>query len=237
MPIKPLKLDPARFGSLSAAFAHRQTPEGQREEAAFISEQLRHIRHKHAKSSPPSHPSHPSGTVVVSEPDPQEIASVSVRSTLNAERATRELDPYIEERRLIEPDIRELSTEIKTIRLQLEKLKIPLQDSNSRVYSSIKTQERIKRQKQKDRLDLYRLYKTVYLQKQEKIMRLRDKLQEINENMENILRKYEDTRTLAEVLKKTGGKKRRTAQRKSMKKSNSKRLNKHFKKSRRHTQT
>jgi hypothetical protein len=36
---------------------------------------------------------------------------------------------------------------------------------------------------------------------------------------------------------KTGGKKRRTAQRKSMKKSKSKRLNKHFKKSRRHTQT
>jgi len=238
MPIPAFPLDVNTHGSSAAALAHRQTPEGQLQYANFISDYFESRKKlkddKPKQHQPQSQPSQrrssPSGAVVVSEPDPQEITSVI--STLNAERATHELDHYIKEHRLIEQRIRELSTEIKTIRLQLEKLVIPLRDSHRRVYSSNKTQKQIKIQKQKHRFDLHASYYTLDLEKQEEIMNLRDNLQEINENMENILRKYEDTRTLAEVLKKTGGKKRRT-----MKKSNSKRLNKHFNKSRRHTQT
>lgn len=232
MPIILPNLGDNRFGSRAEAFAYFQSPAGRREHNQFIQDQRSKDKPKQHQPQPQSSQrrSSPSGAVVVSEPDPQEITSV--RSTLNAERATHELDHYIKGHRLIEQRIRELSTEIERIHLQLDKLVIPLQDSNRRVYSSNKTQKQIKKQKQKDRFDLHTLYVVEYLQKQEEVMRLRDYLREINENMENVLRKYEDPRTLAEILKKNGGKKRRT-----MQKSNSKRLNKHFKKSRRHTQT
>jgi septal ring factor EnvC (AmiA/AmiB activator) len=142
----------------------------------------------------------PSGAVVVvSEPEPQEITFARNRTTLNMERATRELDPYIKERRLVERRITELSTEIERIRVMLDRFRLPLQDSNRRLYSSNETQKRRKKQKQKHIFRLHTLYATEVLQKQEEVMRLRDHLQEINENMETILRNYEDMRTLADI--------------------------------------
>lgn len=150
----------------------------------------------HPQQSRPS----PSGAVVVvSEPEPQEITFARNRTTLNMERATRELDPYIKERRLVERRITELSTEIERIRVMLDRFRLPLQDSNRRLYSSNETQKRRKKQKQKHIFRLHTLYATEVLQKQEEVMRLRDYLQEINENMESILRKYEDMRTLADI--------------------------------------
>ena len=147
----------------------------------------------------PSRPSPSGAVVVVSEPEPQEITFARNRTTLNMERATRELDPYIKERRLVERRITELSTEIERIRVMLDRFRLPLQDSNRRLYSSNETQKRRKKQKQKHIFRLYTLYATEVLQKQEEVMRLRDYLQEINENMESILRKYEDMRTLADI--------------------------------------
>ena len=148
-------------------------------------------------------PSGPSGAFVVSEPEPQEITFAINRTTLNTERATRELDPYIKERRLVERRITELSAEIERIRVMLDRFKIPLQDANRGLYSSNETQKRRKKQKQKHIFRLHTLYTIEGLQKQEEVMHLREYLEEINKNMEIILRKYEDTRTLADI--KRGG--------------------------------
>jgi hypothetical protein len=167
------------------------------------------LNHPHQSRPSPSRPSPspsrpspgpgPSGAVVVSEPEPQEITSARNRSTLNTERATHELHHYREERRLIERRITELYTEIERISLLLDRFRIPLQDCNRRLYSSNKTQKRRKKQKQKHIFRLHTLYTMERLQKQEEVMHLRDYLREINEHMESILRKYEDTRTLADI--------------------------------------
>ena len=141
----------------------------------------------------------PSGAVVVSEPEPQEITSARNRTTLNMERATRELHHYRKERRLVERRITELTTEIERISLLLDRFRIPLQDCNRRLYSSNETQKRRKKQKQKHIFRLHTLYTMEVLQKQEEVMRLRDYMREINEHMESILRKYEDARTLADI--------------------------------------
>ena len=141
----------------------------------------------------------PSGAVVVSEPEPQELTFARNRTTLNTERATRELHHYRKERRLIERRITELYTEIERISLLLDRFRIPLQDGNRRLYSSNETQKRRKKQKQKHIFRLHTLYTMERLQKQEEVMRLRDYMREINEHMESILRKYEDTRTLADI--------------------------------------
>jgi septal ring factor EnvC (AmiA/AmiB activator) len=151
----------------------------------------------------PSRPSPSGAIVVVSEPEPQEITSARNRTTLNTERATRELHHYRKERNLIERRITELSTEIERISLLLDRFRITLQDANRGLYSSNETQKRRKKQKQKHIFRLHTLYTMEGLQKREEVMRLRDYLQEINENMEIILRKYEDTRTLADI--KRGG--------------------------------
>jgi len=158
--------------------------------------------------SPSPSPSGPSGAFVVSEPEPQEITFAINRTTLNTERATRELDPYIRERRLVERRITELSAEIERIRVMLDRFKIPLQDANRGLYSSNETQKRRKKQKQKHIFRLHTLYTIEGLQKQEEVMHLREYLEEINKNMEIILRKYEDTRTLADI--KRGGQITRT---------------------------
>jgi hypothetical protein len=168
------------------------------------------LNHPHQSRPSPSRPSPsrpspgpspgPSGAVVVvSEPEPQEITSAISRTTLNTERATRELHHYRNERRLIERRITELYTEIERISLLLDRFRIPLQDCNRRLYSSNKTQKRRKKQKQKHIFRLHTLYTMERLQKQEEVMHLRDYLREINEHMESILRKYEDTRTLADI--------------------------------------
>jgi septal ring factor EnvC (AmiA/AmiB activator) len=161
------------------------------------------LNHPHQSRPSPSRPSpsrpSPSGAVVVSEPEPQEITSARNRTTLNMERATRELHHYRKERRLVERRITELTTEIERISLLLDRFRIPLQDCNRRLYSSNKTQKRRKKQKQKHIFRLHTLYTMERLQKQEEVMRLRDYMREINEHMESILRKYEDTRTLADI--------------------------------------
>jgi len=176
------------------------------------------LNHPHQSRPSPSRPSpspgpspgpSPSGAVVVvSEPEPQEITSAISRTTLNTERATRELHHYRNERRLIERRITELYTEIERISLLLDRFRIPLQDCNRRLYSSNKTQKRRKKQKQKHIFRLHTLYTMERLQKQEEVMHLRDYLREINEHMESILRKYEDTRTLADINR--GGQRTRT---------------------------
>jgi hypothetical protein len=147
----------------------------------------------------------PSGAVVVSYPEPREITSAKHRSRLNADRATQELDHYRKERRVVERRITELSTEIERIGLQLDRFRITLQDRRSRsADGSNERQKQKQKQKQKHIFELQTLYATERLQKQEELLHLTDHLQEINENMENILRKYEDTRTLADI--KRGGK-------------------------------
>jgi hypothetical protein len=137
----------------------------------------------------------PSGAVVVSYPEPREITSAKHRSTLNSGRATQELDHYRKERRLVERRITELSTAIERIGLHLDRFRIILQDRRSRSDGSNERQK----QKRKHILELQTLYATERLLKQEELMHLTDHLQEINESMKNILRKYEDTRTLADI--------------------------------------
>jgi predicted RNase H-like nuclease (RuvC/YqgF family) len=144
----------------------------------------------------PRRPS-PSGAVVVSEPEPQEITSARNRSTLYMERATHELHHYRKERRLIERRITELSTEIERISLLLDRFRVTLHDSHRQLDGSNEKQKQ--KQKQKRIFKLQTLYAMERLQKQEEVMHLRDYLREINENMESILRKYEDTRTLADI--------------------------------------
>ena len=143
----------------------------------------------------------PSGAVVVSYPEPREITSAKHRSTLNTGRATQELDHYRKERRLVERRRTELSTAIERIGLHLDRFRIILQDRRSRSDGSNERQK----QKRKHILELQTLYATERLLKQEELMHLTDHLQEINENMKNILRKYEDTRTLADIAR-GGGK-------------------------------
>ena len=138
-----------------------------------------------------------SGAVVVSEPEPQEITSARNRTTLNTERATHELHHYRKERRLIERRITELSTEIERISLLLDRFRVTLHDSHRQLDGSNEKQKQ--KQKQKRIFKLQTLYAMERLQKQEEVMHLRDYLREINENMESILRKYEDTRTLADI--------------------------------------
>lgn len=140
----------------------------------------------------------PSGAVVA--PEPREITSAKHRSTLNTGRATQELDHYRKERRLVERRRTELSTAIERIGLHLDRFRIILQDRRGRSDGSNERQK----QKRKYILELQTLYATERLLKQEELMHLTDHLQEINENMKNILRKYEDTRTLADINR--GGK-------------------------------
>jgi len=117
------------------------------------------------------------------------------RDTLHSVRVDEEMVYYRNELRRINMRIMSLESEIDNITLELGKL----------VESTIN-------ERKKDIRALQRLYTLERLQKQEEIMRLRDKLHETKELMRLILIKHEDKRTLSDLIyaNRVGGKRART---------------------------
>jgi prefoldin subunit 5 len=99
-----------------------------------------------------------------------------------------QVKPYVEEGDSIKKRIAELKSEIDRIGLLLDWLKgrHDLLDSLKKPH---KTQENI--------VSLQTLYAIEHLQKEEEIMRLQDRLKEVNEIIRSIYRKYEDIRDLS----------------------------------------
>jgi hypothetical protein len=120
------------------------------------------------------------------------MISARDRSLVNTERVTQECRPYIEEGNRIKQRIAALTGEIDRNGLRLDRLGVTLKDSHGLLGSSKENHKT-----HKNREDLFRL-QTLYtierLQKEEEIMRLRDRLEELNKIIRSIYRKYEDTR-------------------------------------------
>lgn len=112
------------------------------------------------------------------------------RDKVLAARVTQECKPYVEEGDRIKQRMAELKSEIDRIGLLLDWLKgrHDLLDSLKKPH---KTQENI--------VSLQTLYAMERLQKEEEIMRLQDRLKEVNEIIRSIYRKYEDIRDLSGV--------------------------------------
>ena len=125
----------------------------------------------------------------------REMMSARHRDTLHSVRVDEEMVYYRNELRRINMRIMSLESEIDNITLELGKL----------VESTIN-------ERKKDIRALQRLYTLERLQKQEEIMRLRDKLHETKELMRLILIKHEDKRTLSDLIyaNRVGGKRART---------------------------
>jgi hypothetical protein len=150
----------------------------------------------HTSPSPPSRP------VIVSTPLPlevsrmrdREIKSAINRATLNAERVTQECAPYLEEGRRVKERIADLTHEIDRIGLQLDRFRVTLADRHGLLGDSKQKQKQKQNQKQEHIFSLQTLYAMERVQKEEELMRLRDRLIEINEIIRSIYRKYEDAR-------------------------------------------
>jgi hypothetical protein len=121
-----------------------------------------------------------------------EMISARDRSLVNTERVTQECRPYIEEGNRIKQRIAALTGEIDRNGLRLDRLGVTLKDSHGLLGSS---KENHKTHKNREYLfRLQTLYTIERLQKEEEIMRLRDRLEELNKIIRSIYRKYEDTR-------------------------------------------
>lgn len=131
----------------------------------------------------------------------QHMISTRKRELVNSARATQECKPYMEDGIRDRRRISELKNEIVQIGLQLEKLSIPLKDRRCLGIS------KKKQEKQEQLFTLQSLYDIERLQKEEELMRLRDRSLEISEEIKGILRKYEDKRTF--VHTRSGGTRRR----------------------------
>jgi hypothetical protein len=114
------------------------------------------------------------------------------RTKLNADRVTQESARYREERRIIIRRIKDLNLEIDNITARLGKF---VKGSPTKLRESNVVTKR-------------HLYGIERLQKQEELMHLNDRLSEINEIMNGILRKYEDKRTIADISGGTRARKR-----------------------------
>ena len=112
----------------------------------------------------------------------REMISARDRALVNAERVTQECDPYIDEGNLIKRRIAVLIYEIDRITLQLGHI---FRRSNKKEIKRIRL--------------LQRLYHMERIQKKEELMRLYDRLSEINKIIKSILRKYEDMRRFTGV--------------------------------------
>jgi hypothetical protein len=122
----------------------------------------------------------------------REMASAIHRESLNANRVIEESARYREERRIINRRIEELTREINNI---------------DRIILGLINPSR-KTPRNKSLHDLYALER---LQKEEELMHLQDQLQEINKNIKSILRKYEDKRSLVDIVSiRNGGTRTRT---------------------------
>ncbi len=113
----------------------------------------------------------------------QEMMTTKDRTLMNAHRATQSCAPYVKEARDIGARMYNLRNEIDKI----EKIHLELSD-----YSSGKRKE--------DVVGLRDLYVVEYLQKQEELMRYRDRLSKIREIINDILKKYEDKRSVADFM-------------------------------------
>jgi hypothetical protein len=130
-----------------------------------------------------------------------DMRSTRKRELVNSARVTQECKPYLEEGIRDRRRIAELKREIVQIGIQLEKFSIPLKDRHGLVSSK-------KKEKQEQLFTLQSLYAIERLQKEEELMRLRDRSLEISEEIKSILRKYEDKRRF--VHTRIGGTRRRT---------------------------
>jgi hypothetical protein len=121
----------------------------------------------------------------------QEMMSAIDRASLNADRVIEESAHYREERRIVNQRIEELTREIDNI----DRITSRLVNPSPRTPSN---------------RSLYDLYALERLQKEEELMRLQDHLQEINKMIKSILRKYEDKRSLVDIVNiRNGGTRRR----------------------------
>ena len=121
----------------------------------------------------------------------REMTSAIDRASLNADRVIEESAHYREERRIVNQRIEELTREIDNI----DRITSRLINPSPRTPSN---------------RSLYDLYALERLQKEEELMRLQDHLQEINKMIKSILRKYEDKRSLVDIVNiRNGGTRRR----------------------------
>lgn len=126
----------------------------------------------------------------------REMASAIHRESLNANRVIEESAHYLEERRIVNRRIEELTREINNI--------------DRIILGLINPSRRTPRNK-----SLHDLYAIERLQKEEELMHLQDQLQEINKIIKSILRKYEDKRSLVDIFSiRNGGTRTRTKKRK-----------------------
>ena len=120
--------------------------------------------------------------VAVSRPPSRETSQSLKQETMNAYRATQECAPYVEEARGIRARMVDVANEIDNITSELAKLRAP------------------SRKLKEDVVTIRDLYATERLQKQEELMRHRDRLLKIREFINDILNKYEDKRSVTGVL-------------------------------------
>ena len=120
--------------------------------------------------------------VAVSRPPSRETSQSLKQETMNAYRATQECAPYVEEARGIRARMVDVANEIDNITSELAKLRAP------------------SRKLKEDVVTIRDLYATERLQKQEELIRHRDRLLKIREFINDILKKYEDKRSVTGVL-------------------------------------
>lgn len=120
--------------------------------------------------------------VAVSRPPSREESQSLKQETMNAYWATQECAPYVEEARGIRARMVDVANEIDNITSELAKLRAP------------------SRKRKEDVVTIRHLYATERLQKQEELIRHRDRLLKIREIINDILKKYEDKRSVTGVL-------------------------------------
>ena len=113
----------------------------------------------------------------------QEMMTTKNRTLMNTHLATQSCAPYVKEARDIGARMDNLINETNKIHLELD---------NLRDHSSGKRNE--------DVVGLRDLYVVEYLQKHEELMRHRDRLSKIREIINDILKKYEDNRSVANFM-------------------------------------
>ena len=145
------------------------------------------------REPPPKMTSEEAAKRLIPEPDtPSTMRSVvSSYSMVNAQRVRQECAPYLEEGRLINQRVALLTREIESIGLQLDRLRI-LKERHGLLQGSNQAQMH----NQENAFSIQMLYALERLQKEEELMRLQDRLTEINEIVRGISVKYEDTRHL-----------------------------------------
>jgi hypothetical protein len=120
--------------------------------------------------------------VAVSQPLSREESQSLKQETMNAYWATQECAPYVKEARGIRARMVDVANEIDNITSELAKLRAP------------------SRKLKEDVVTMRHLYATERLQKQEELIRHRDRLLKIREIINDILKKYEDKRSVTGVL-------------------------------------